>query len=252
MRLRAQIAASLLFVCAAAVPARAQDPVTPRMPGYGPGTIRVSATGEASAQPDRAFIDFGVETQAATAQAASAENARRMEQVIAAVVRAGVARQDVQTRDYSVFPVYEQPAPGRETVEPRIVGYRVTNTVSAQTDDVRRVGALIDAALGAGANRSYGLRFGFRDPSRAQAEALRDAIRRARAEAEVIAQGLGVTLGRVVDASTASQPRAFPVMAEARMMADAAAVQTPVEPGRQQVQATITLVYQVGAMTAQP
>ncbi|HEU0052878.1 MAG TPA: SIMPL domain-containing protein, partial [Longimicrobium sp.] len=172
---------SLLAMAAvlAAVPAWAQEAVV------GVRGIRVGATGEARAVPDRAFLDFGVETQAATAKAAADENARRMERVLAALVGAGIPRADLQTREFSVFPVYEL-RPG-EAGEPRITGYRVTNTVSIATNEVSRVGSVIDAALGAGANRGYGLRFGFRDPARVRAEALRDALTRARAEAAVIA-----------------------------------------------------------------
>jgi uncharacterized protein YggE len=235
MRLRSTSLLALAAALAMATPSAAQETVSVAR------GIRVSATGEARAVPDRAFIDFGVETQAATARQAADENARRMEQVLAALVRAGVARADIQTREFSVFPAYEQ-RPG-ETGEPRIVGYRVSNTAAVRIDDVPRVGTVIDAALAAGANRGYGLRFGFRDPARVRAEALRDALVRARAEAEVIAAGLGVNLGRVIDASTATEPR-FVEMQAMRATADMAA-NTPIEAGRQAVQAIVNVVFAI-------
>ncbi|HYJ78836.1 MAG TPA: SIMPL domain-containing protein [Longimicrobiaceae bacterium] len=207
-----------------------------------PHTIRVSATGESRATPDRAWVDVGVETEAATARAAAEENARKMEAVVAALLRAGVARDDVQTRDYNVFPVYE--ANPRGEGEPRLRGYRVANTVSARTDDVRRVGALIDAALAAGANRVNSVRFGLRDPDRARAEALGDALRRARAEATVIAAGLQVQLGNVLDASAGDAPPPMPMAFRREAMA-ADMASTPIEPGQQTVTATVSVVYEI-------
>lgn len=211
-----------------------------------PGTIRVSATGEARTPPDRAWADFGVETEAATAGQAAEQNARKMEAVIAALVRAGVPRENVRTSDFNVFPVHENLRDG-STGEPRIRGYRAANLVTAQTDDVRRVGPLVDAALAAGANRIQGVRFGMRDPDRARDAALRDALRRARAEAAVLAEGMGVQLGRVLDVSTAATPpMPYPVAYRmAAQMADAGAA-TPIEPGQQTVNATVTVVFEIG------
>jgi uncharacterized protein YggE len=212
-----------------------------------PGTIRVSATGETRTPPDRAWADFGVETEAATASQAADQNARKMEAVITALVRAGVARENVRTSDFNVFPVHAQTRDG--TGEPRIRGYRASNVVTAQTDDVRRVGPLVDAALAAGANRINGVRFGMRDPDRARDVALRDALRRARAEAAVLAEGMGVQLGRVLDVSTSTAPpMPFPVAYRMQaQMADAtASAVTPIEPGQQTVHATVTVVFEIG------
>jgi uncharacterized protein len=210
-----------------------------------PGTIRVSATGQTSTPPDRAWADFGVETEAVTASQAADQNARKMEAVITALVRAGVARENVRTSDFNVFPVHEQTRNGNG--EPRIRGYRASNVVTAQTDDVRRVGPLVDAALAAGANRINGVRFGMRDPDRARDVALRDALRRARAEAAVLAEGMGVQLGRVLDVSTSTAPPTpFPMYRMQVQMADAAASATPIEPGQQTVNATVTVVFEIG------
>lgn len=247
---RATLATALALLAAAiplcAAPAAAQESVRPMTHTTTPGTLRVSATGESRAAPDRAWIDFGLETMAATAEAAGRENAQRMERVIAVLVRAGVPREQIQTRDYSVHPEYAPP-PDARTEEPRIRGYRVTNTVSVTVDRVGEVGGLIDAALAAGANRVHGVRFGLRDPEAVRARALQEAVRRGRAEAETLAAALGVGLGRLLDASTMSEPYRPPVpmmmeMAASRAVADAA---TPVEPGEQTVAASVHLVYAI-------
>jgi len=234
-------------VAALAVAAGAQQGSA--QPGPGPGreqSIRVTGVGEARAPADQAIADFAVETSAATAQAAAAENAQRMDRVFAALVRAGVPRDRIETSGYNVFPEYD-PNPRPESTEPRVRGYRVTNTVTATMDDVDGVGAVIDAALGAGANRVNGVRFGLRDPQAYRQRAIDDAARRARSDAEALAASLGLSLGQVREAYTTDVGVAPPVPMY-RMAMDAAAqsVQTPITPGEQTVRATVVVVYSIG------
>ncbi|HLM67786.1 MAG TPA: SIMPL domain-containing protein [Longimicrobium sp.] len=211
-------------------------------------SIRVTGVGEARARPDQAVADFAVETQAATAQAAAAENAQRMERVIAALVRAGVPRERIETRDYNVFPDYD-PQPRPEATEPRIRGYRVMNTVSVTMDAIDRVGAVIDAALAAGANRVHGVRFGLRDPQAFRQRAIDDAVRRARSDGEALAAALGLHLGMVREAYTADVATVQPMVMERMQMADAAAsMATPMSPGEQTVRATVVVVYAISAV----
>lgn len=209
-------------------------------------SIRVTGVGEARARPDQAMADFAVETQAATAQAAAAENAQRMERVIAALVRAGVPRDRIETRDYNVFPDYD-PQPRPDTTEPRIRGYRVMNTVAVTLNEIDRVGTVIDAALAAGANRVNGVRFGLRDPQAFRQRAIDDAVRRARSDGEALAAALGVQLGMVREAYTADVGAVQPVMMERMQMADASGASTPINPGETTVRATVVVVYAIGA-----
>lgn len=211
-------------------------------PPQPPAVIRITAQGEARATPDRAWLDFGVETEGATAAAAGQQNAQRMDAVVAALARAGVRAEQVQTHDYNVYPDYAQTPEGGQ---PRIRAYRVSNVVTVRTDEVRGVGQLIDAALAAGANRVNGVRFGLRDPARAQAEALRDAVRGARSQADALAQALGVQVGDVLEVSTGYAP-VQPMPMERLAMSDVRAqAATPVEPGQQTVGATVTVIYRI-------
>jgi uncharacterized protein YggE len=239
MKIQTTIAAALAAAALTAGHAAAQPSPPPREQ-----TIRVTGTGEARARPDQATADFGVETSAVTAQAAAAENAQRMERVIAALVRSGVPRDRIETRDYNVYPDYD-PRP-MENGEPRVRGYRVMNTVAATMDDIDKVGGVIDAALAAGANRVNGVRFGLRDAQAFRRRAIDDAVRRARADAESLAAALGVELGMVREAYTADVAMGVPVM-EQRMTMDmaAASAPTPISPSEQTVRATVVIVYSI-------
>ncbi|CAN5440928.1 SIMPL domain-containing protein [soil metagenome] len=240
-RIRGILAVLLLLGAAApALPAAAQQPEM-----QAARTIRVTGTGEVQARPDQAHIDLAVETSAATAREAGEENARTMERVIRALVAAGVPRGEIETRNYSLYPEYVPPEGPREE-QPRIRGYRASNMVSVRTQDLARVGPLIDAALRGGANRMDAVRFSLRDADAAQAEATRRAVTRARQSAENIASALGVRLGQVVDASTTMEMvRPMPYMMRERAAADVASAPTPIEPGEQTIAATVLVVFAI-------
>ncbi|WP_164012180.1 SIMPL domain-containing protein [Pyxidicoccus trucidator] len=234
----------LTGMVAAAQPA----PVSAPRPQVDPTarTIRVEGTGEVKAQPDEAFIDLAVETLAPTAKAASEQNAKRMEKVIAALTSAGIARREIQTRNYAVYPDYGPPAPNE--TEPKLRGYRVSNVVSVHVTELSRVGSLLDQALAAGANRVDQVRFGLSRQDAVQGEALRQAVARARKSAEVLAAALNVKLGAVLDASTVTEPpRLYPANFAMAEMADARATTTPIQPEEQTVQAKVTLIFLIEA-----
>lgn len=50
-----------------------------------PGTIRVVGEATVTAKPDMAELDLGVVTEAPTANAAAAENSKKMERILAAL-----------------------------------------------------------------------------------------------------------------------------------------------------------------------
>src|SRR6188508_3369153 len=110
------------------------------------GGITVQGTASVTAVPDRAELSFGVESQGQTAKAAIAANAAEMRKVIAAVKAAGGT--DVKTQSVSLSPRYDE--------QNEVQAFVAVNTVSATIKDVAKAGALIDAAVTAGANQIYG------------------------------------------------------------------------------------------------
>jgi uncharacterized protein len=212
------------------------------MQGAGSG-IEVSGVGEVEVAPDEATLNFAVETSAPTSQEAAQQNATQMERVIAALVAAGIPRNEIETRNFNVYPEYVTDERGEN---PRVRGYRVSNHVSFETTRLEAVGSLIDAGLAAGANRIDGVSFGLRNPAAAEAEALREAVERARASAETLAQALGVTLGQLVHATTSTDPiRPIPLMAMNVRTEAAQAFDTPIQPGQQMVQARVVLLFSI-------
>lgn len=208
-----------------------------------PRVLHVTAQGTVQRTPDRAVVGLAVETLAPTAAEATAANAAAMDRVLAALARLGVPEARIRTTRIELRPQHER---RRDGVPPAIVSYQAMNQVMVQLDDMERVGAVVDAAVQAGANRVTGITFQLRDPEAARHEALRLAVQRAGAEAAVLADALGEVLGPPVAVTTGavrSPPAPFRAMA---MEADVAAA-TPVQPGELDVQATVSITYRLGS-----
>ena len=205
--------------------------------------IVVSGQGEVRATPDRAQLSFAVETTATKAGEAAVESARRSAAVAAAVKPLLGAGGTVATTRYSIEPRYETSPPGK-TRGPRIMGYIARNDVHV-SDAPIDVGAMIDAAVAAGANRVGGLQFSFAKQDELLRSALEKAGADARAQAESVARGLGVRLKGVVSATTAGRPVPVQPRMEAMALGEARAAPTPIEPGEATVSATLQVTYAI-------
>ena len=220
------LAAALALLAAAAEPENAQG-VAAQLRAEG---VTVVGVGTVRAVPDRAEISFGVVTQGRTATQALSANDTAIRRVVAALRSAGIAAADIQTQSFAISP--RQTEEGQE-----IQGYTAQNTVSVVLRELGRAGALVDAAVGAGANSVYGPSLSRSNASELYRDALRAAVADARAKAGVLAAAAGVSLGRVVGVQEGggSQPVAQP-SADARASA-------PIEPGTQEVQATVVVTF---------
>lgn len=226
---------ALLLVLAA--PALAQ-------PAPERSTLGVTAEGSAAAAPDLALVRIGVETRAATAAEAMAENARQAAAVIAAAKARGVADRDVQTANLSIWPVYDDYRSDRGEA-PRLVGFQVQNEVTVRLRDLSAAGEALGALVGAGANRMNGIEFGFADDSALRDEARRRAVAEARRKAELYAAAAGVRLGPILSIEEAGgdfTPR--PMMRAAAAMEASA---PPVEAGESEITASVRIVWEIGA-----
>ena len=156
--------------------------------------IWVTGEGKVTVVPDVAILSLGVEAQAITVQQAMDEAAIAMDRVMAALRANGVAERDIQTQWFNIYPVREWIDEGREI----LIGYRVTNMVSAKIRDVEATGSIIDrvAETGGDSTRIQGVSFTVDDPSQYHSEARAMAIADAQAKAQHLAALAGVDLGR--------------------------------------------------------
>jgi uncharacterized protein YggE len=229
----------LLVIVLSAPPARADDTAAATR-----RTITVTGQGEVTASPDLVILTVAVETAAPRAATAVGENAKRSAAVVGALKSLVGKGDKVTTSRYSLEPRYQSNKPG-EVTEPRIAGYVARNDVQVETHNVDGVGALIDAANRAGANRISGLQFALSDRSEQLRAALEKAGSEARAQAESVAKALGVTLKHVASATTSTGPVIQPRYFERGVAAMEARAPTPIEPGVVSVSATLQVTYTI-------
>ena len=221
-----------VVIAAASLVAGASEPLVAHAEDPQPGTISVSGTGSVASVPDTATVSFGVVTQAATAAQALETNSTAAARMIAAIKGAGIDEKDIRTDFVSLSPRFSDR--GDE-----IVGYTASNSVTAKIRNLGSAGAVIDAAVGAGANSVSGPSLEQGDVAALYRQALRNAVADARTKAEALAAASGLTLGAVSSVSEGSQSP-IPLEAAAK---DAAGAAVPIEPGTQDVTATVTVVF---------
>jgi uncharacterized protein YggE len=153
-----------LVCCLAAAPARADA-----------RTVTAEGSATVTVAPDSATFSAGVTTQDVLVTAAQSANADAMQAVLAALKAQGVAEEDLQTYNYSVNPVYDYSS---DSYDPTIKGYSVTNTVQVTVRDLTSLPTLLDAAVAAGANETYGIDFQSTQSSAAYDQALKAAVDR--------------------------------------------------------------------------
>jgi len=195
-------------------PALAQTPSPTANPGATasaaadtPRTIIVVGEGTVKIQPDIARANIGVETLGSTVKQATSEAATTMEAVLAALKSQGIAEKDIQTSGYSVWADRNGGPEGRDTEK---VTYRVNNNVSVVIRDLAKVGAVLDAAIEAGANSIYGLTFSVDEPQKLAAQAREKAVADALSRAQELARLNGVEVGAVVSISEVIGSSSYP------------------------------------------
>ena len=203
----------------------AQDIQAP-LTAIGPQIV-VTGHGEVKVSPDRATIQIAVQTRAATAAEAAAQNATKQQAVLSALRSVGLTNDQLSTVNYQVYPEqrYEQ---GRDPV---ITGYNVTNTVVADIRRVDQVGKVIDAALSHGANLISSLQFYSSNTQAARRTAIGSAIENARADADAAARAAGGALGTLIEINivAVAPPQPRPMMMA--RVAGVAQAETPINPG---------------------
>jgi len=216
----------------------------PALAAEGPSanrTIVVSGNGEASAAPDMAFLNLGVDAEGATAAEALRKNSAQMEATIKSLRDAGVDKKDIQTSSLNVGAKYDY---SRDNSPPRIVGYQATNTVSVKLRNLDKAGSVIDKAIGVGANRLDSISFGFADSKPLMNSARKAAVADARERAALYAEAAGVRLGPVLQISDSYSPTPGPIPVMARMMADEAK-SVPISVGESSMSANVTIVFAI-------
>jgi uncharacterized protein len=211
------------------------DQPAPVPAGVSGAGITVVGTGSASAVPDEAEWSFGVRAEAETAAGAMSQAATVSKRVVDALKNAGIKGEDLRTESISLYP--QQDEMGQS-----ITGYTASSTVHA-TMNISKAGQIIDRVVAAGANEIYGPTLRVSNSDEQYAQAVDEAFDDARARAEAVAAKAGVTLGAPV--AIVEGGGAMPMPYYGRATLDAGAAEMSVEPGEQDIQASLTVTFAI-------
>jgi uncharacterized protein len=206
-----------------------------------PATISVNGVGTASATPDVAYVQLGVEAINTDPAAAVKENTDKMTAVLAALQAQGIAAEDIQTVNYDMTLEQVVDQDGKPSGEIR---YHISNVVRVKVTDLSKVGSVLSAALEAGANTVSGIEFSVLDPVALQTQARDKAIADAQAKATQLASGFGAKLGPIHNVNEFSGP----VAPSPRFAASAAVTgngEVPVSPGQFTVTIEVQATYDI-------
>jgi uncharacterized protein YggE len=206
--------------------------------------IWVSGEGKVTAVPDLATLNLGVEAQEKTVQEAQTEAVTTMTALVAALKSNGVADKDIQTTTYSIEVVTKW---NENTNEQIIIGYKVTNTVTAKIRDMSKVGTTIDAAAEAGGNltRISGISFTVDDPTTYYTQAREKAMANAKAKAEQMAGLADIELGKVLYISESGVYLPTPYYSMKDYAAGSASETTPISAGELEITLTVQVAYSI-------
>lgn len=233
-----------LAAAALAQPAFAQPAFAQSNAEFAATTVALSAVGDVRVTPDRATLNLGVNIEAPTAAEAMSQNATRMAAVIAAVKSKGIADRSLRTQGLSLQTNYVYAA----NQPPRLTGYRAVNMVTVTVDDLDKVGALLDAAVAAGANQVNNVAFALKNPAAAEDQARAVAIKALRAKAEVYAAANGLKVARLVRVSEGPGAPVVQPFAVRQAVAAAPPPPLPIPPvatGEMDVRVQVNAVYEL-------
>lgn len=221
----------------AALPAQAAEI---QIVSQGP-VVELTVTETSNTKPDMATVNAGVTTRAMQADAAARQNAEKMDAIIARLRQIGVAREDIQTSNFSINPQYQYRSDGQTPV---FLGYDVTNQVNVKLRNIARIGSALDALIAAGANNVNGPSFMLENDKGARDDARKAAFSSAQARARSLAAMAGYRDVRLLEVSETytSRPQ---FKGEMDAIAVTASRVTPIEPGVVGTSATLTVKYEM-------
>lgn len=208
--------------------------------------IELTITEVVQSAPDTATVGAGVQVRAPTASEALRQNALQMDRVIARLRQIGIAREDIQTANFSLNAQYQYNNSGQQ---PLFLGYDAANTVNVTLRKLDRVGETLDALVLAGANNLYGPNFALEKDGEAKAAARKAAYQHAGERATDLSRLVGFGGLRLLEVSeTFNQMGPMAVNAQAIVVTSGGGGPSPVskiEPGRVGTGVTLTVKYEM-------
>lgn len=199
--------------------------------------IIVAGIGVVKAPADVSYINIGVERTEKSASEAQKIVAGKMNNVLSSLDKLGIPKDKIKTTEIRLSPKYEYVERKRT-----LVGYTANNEINVTLDKFDILGRIIDSVIAAGATNISNINFSIKNDAAAKKSALQQAFNNAKEKAETIAAASGLVLKRIKTIQEAqAQVMARDIQA---FKTEAIESETPVLPGKIEVKANITVVYE--------
>jgi uncharacterized protein YggE len=214
-------------------------------------SFTVSDQGKVVAIPDIAQFSVSVITQnRSDVGALQKENTNKVNAVIAFLKSKNIDQKDIKTQGYDIQPQYEYTR-NCEAVcpPPKIAGYTITQTISIKVREFETIGNALSGVVAAGANSVSGLSFTIDDKTELENQARAEAIKKARIKAQTLADAAGFKVGRLLGVSegdiTPYPPYGYG--GDLSVVKSSANYESApvIEPGSEEITATVSLTYEI-------
>lgn len=214
-------------------------------------TMSVEAQGKIPAIPDLAVVNLGVFTQGDTAEKAQSANTEKINQVIEFFKKQGIAKEDITTSNYNLYPTQDYKE--GKTI---ITGYSISQNITVKIKNIDKenqelIGKIISGATTSGVNQINGISYSFDDPDNLRQQAREQAIVKAKEKASELAKASGLKLGKVINVFESGGYNPTPMYSAegmggmVGMGGDMKSASPDIQPGQQDITASMTVTFEV-------
>lgn len=216
---------------------------------YKPNSIIVNSSEKVTVVPDIAEVVYSVRTQAKEAADCQQKNAESVSLIIDLLKSLNIEEKSIQTSDYYMNPVYNYSGN-----TPRVTGYEAVTTLTVSDLSIDGLDNILSQSVSTGINTIESITYQASKYDESYQQALSNAVAAARQKASVLAEAAECNVGSVMniqETSGYSQAR-YTDNALARKYASMGVREDlalydaeSVMPGEIQVEASITVEYQI-------
>jgi uncharacterized protein YggE len=205
-------------------------------------TITISGEGKVTAISDIANVSLGMQNTNLNIQVAQKKNSDTMNTLITQLTALGIAKEDIQTTNYNIYPQYDYTS-GKQT----LTGYSVSQDVTVKIRQTDKVDQVLKIAGDLKLNQVGGLSFEIDNPEVYRQQARILALQNAKVKAEALAQIMGVSLGKVISFSESSNaPTPYPMYSDKAVLGMGGGGTAPsVSVGSQDIIIDAAVVYEL-------
>jgi len=225
-------------------------------------SINVIGKADVDIVPDVISVDFVVETEGETSREAKDKNSNIVDVIKYNLDRYGIDRNSVHTQDFQVYEEQVKSVNYDEYYVTSYTGekvYKVKHKIRVviEEDDSNLIGLVVDVAIDAGAQlEGVNFELSSQKESKYKAEAIKLASENARMQAEAMADGLGMRLGKVVSINNQNLNGQYQTqrvysapygaaMDKSEAVAVVNKVITDIQPSEKKISATMSVTYSI-------